>query len=136
MFLLGCRLALAQDLNLPLPLTMRFSTPVVEIDPQVLNEYRLGIIRDEARINWPDLLKDKEYWVTFLELKYPLMFEAARSPYDERYQQALEQVKIGDLSENAYLIKGGEIAVAMLSAKNDLVLQLTAQEWAAFVGSD
>ena len=64
------------------------------------------------------------------------MFEAARSPYDERYQQALEQVKIGDLSENAYLIKGGEIAVAMLSAKNDLVLQLTAQEWAAFVGSD
>ncbi|WP_395600742.1 NEL-type E3 ubiquitin ligase domain-containing protein [Pseudomonas sp. B19125] len=136
MFLLGCRLALAQDLNLPLPLTMRFSTPVVEIDPQVLNEYRLAIIRDEARINWPDLLKDKEYWVTFLELKYPLMFEAARSPYDERYQQALEQVQVGDLSENAYFIKGGEIAVAMLSAKNDLVLQLTAQEWAAFVGSD
>lgn len=136
MFLLGCRLALAQVLNLPLPLTMRFSTPVVEIDPQVLNEYRLGIIRDEARINWPDLLKDKKYWVTFLELKYPSMFDAARSPYDERYQQALEQVQIGDLSENAYLIKGGEIALAMLSAKNDLVLQLTAQEWAAFVGSD
>lgn len=81
----------------------------MEIDPQVLNEYRLAIIRDEARINWPDLLKDKEYWVTFLELKYPLMFEAARSPYDERYQQALEQVQVGDLSENAYFIKGARL---------------------------
>lgn len=136
MYLLGCRLALAQALDLPVPLTTRFSTPAVQIDSLALNEYRTGIINEEIQIDWPDLLKDQDHWVGFLERKYPSAVEAARSPYDDQFQQAVDQSERGELGDNAYKLKVDEIGMAMRTTKMNLVVRLTAQEWEAFVSND
>ncbi|MFT0473863.1 NEL-type E3 ubiquitin ligase domain-containing protein [Pseudomonas antarctica] len=136
MYLLGCRLALVQALDLPVPLTARFSTLTVQIDALALNEYRRGIINEEAQIDWPDLLKDEEYWVGFLERKYRSAFESARSPYDDQFEQAVDQSERGELGDNAYRLKVDEIGVAMRSSKMNLVLRFTTLEWRAFVSSD
>ncbi|WP_446432864.1 NEL-type E3 ubiquitin ligase domain-containing protein [Pseudomonas sp. 1152_12] len=136
MHLLGCRIALAQALDLPVPLTARFSTLTVQIDALALNEYRWGIINEEAQIDWSDLLKDEEYWVEFLERKYRSEFESARSPYDDQFEQAVDQSERGELGDNAYRLKVDEIGVAMRSSKMNLVLRFTTLEWGAFVSSD
>ena len=129
------RIALAHTLNLPLPFHERFNVPVGLASPLATNRLRNLIIAQEREIDWPDLLKDEEYWIEFLERRYPGDFEAALGSYYRRLEKAAKDVAEEVINEHQYENDLQALRGPMEAAKNALVLRLTQLEWASFVSS-
>ncbi|MBD8738086.1 hypothetical protein IFR41_00995 [Pseudomonas fluorescens] len=130
---LAYRIALASSLDLPLALPGRFDAATAVPDaPSVIRILRL-IKNEELNLNWPSRLENEEYWVEFLERKYPQRFEAALAHYQRELERATDKVTNGDINEGTYKHALESLAVQMRQAKADLVRVLTLQEWTEFV---
>lgn len=127
------RMALAEALDLPLPFYQRFDVPAALTAPYSTSMLRHLIVAEELQIHWPDLLKDEEHWIEFLERKYPSTFAAALSDFDQTLEKLTEDVNKATISEYSYRVAVDALAVSMHEAKERVVLQLTEQEWARFV---
>ena len=131
--LLAYRIALASSLDLPLALPGRFDAATAVPDAPSVNRILQLVKREELRLNWPSRLENEEYWVEFLERKYPQRFEAALDQYRRELELATDKVTNGDMNEGTYKNEIETLAVRMRQAKADLVRELTLQEWTEFV---
>ena len=127
------RIALAPSLDLPLVLPSRFDAPTALPDVGSVNTMRQGILREEQGMNWPERLRNKGYWVEFLERKYAQRFTSALKGFDRPLELASDKVANGLMTEGAYLNYISTLQAARQKAKNELIWQLTLEEWNAFV---
>ena len=153
--ILAYRIALAASLDLPVALPGRFVAAAAIPNAESVNELRERIVREELRFNWPETLAGKEYWVDFLERKYPQRFHAALKQYQRALELATVEVgksepvtdNVGNpepatdkvdnrgMNEGAYKNYSEILAALMRKAKADLIAELTLKEWTDFVSA-
>ena len=129
------RIALAPSLDLPLALPGRFDSATATPSPQSVNELRQRILREESHLNWPLRLESEEYWVEFLERRYPQRFDATLKPFRRALELATEKVGNGGMTEWAYKNYIDILNVPMRQAKAELIRDLTLTEWTDFVNA-
>lgn len=127
------RIALAPSLDLPLAPAGRFDSPNAVPRAASVSELRTRILREEFRLNWPERVREEEFWVEFLERKYAARFEAFLGHYDRDLERAQVQVDSGTMDEGAYLAFLGNLQTLRKTDENTLIAQLTQEEWMAFV---
>lgn len=131
--ILAYRIALAQGLDLPLPMAGRFGTTTAVPGSASVTRLREAVLREEIAYHWPRQLQGEEYWVEFLERKYPLRFNTALRRYHRAFELAAAKVDRGDMTELEYKDYIEILRVPMERAKAALISTLTLREWEAFV---
>ena len=131
--IMSYRIALAASLDLPVTLAARFDAPTAIPDAYSVNTLRQRILREEFAMNWPVRVQQEPYWIEFLELKYAARFTAALKRYERPLEMATEKVASGSMTEGQYLNYIATLQAARQIAKNELIQELTLQEWTDFV---
>jgi hypothetical protein len=130
--ILNYHMALAAALDLPLSFPQRFEVPAERPEPFAANQLLARVVAEERLLNWRGLLKQEEYWIEFLEKRYPGSFLAALGDFHRKLAEAERDVENGVIGENQYLIVSNALMAGMDAAKAQLVGQLTDQEWASY----
>ncbi|MBF6028787.1 hypothetical protein ICY20_13665 [Pseudomonas sp. P115] len=131
--ILSYRIALAPSLELPLVLPGRFDEPTEVPDAHSVYTLRQNILRQEDGWSWPAHVQHEPDWVEFLERKYAQRFTSELKEHDRSLQRATDKVEKGLMTEGAYLNHVRTLQAARQTAKDELIRQLTLEEWNEFV---
>ena len=131
--ILSYRIALANILNLPEVLSERFDAPTEVPDTRSVNILSQAIVGEELQMPWPSFLEKQHYWVTFLERKYAGRFATALKGYVRPLEIAADKVADAKMNEGEYLNYIGTLQAARQKTRNELIRQLTLEEWNDFV---
>ena len=91
------------------------------------------MVSAEAQFDWPALLVQAEYWRQFLARKYRSRFDARLGQYDREMERAQAQVESAEMSEGAYLLLVRKVQALRAHDEEQLIEQLTREEWTRFV---
>ncbi|MCP1508096.1 hypothetical protein J2Y83_004069 [Pseudomonas marginalis] len=131
--ILACRIALAHSLDLPLGFDERLARTMPGPNADFIATTHGFIVAAEADVDWPALFAQEDYWRQFLMRKYHARFDAQLGRYDREMERAQEGVESGEMSEGAYLRRVRQIQVMRTRDEEQLIDQLTREEWTRFV---
>ena len=132
---LAYRIALSQTLDLPLGFDQRLDRTLGTPIPGAVAAMRNSILADEATLDWPGWLLDKEDWKQFLLTKYQVLFHAPMGGYYRELEILSDRLDSGELSEGAYLIIVNDVSRRQQVDESRLFLTLTEGEWGNFNGA-
>ncbi|SEE94810.1 C-terminal novel E3 ligase, LRR-interacting [Pseudomonas deceptionensis] len=117
---------LAHDLNLPArPKSMRFER-IARVTPAELEIARAYVLAEDKLEPMTVSIEKRDFWIAFLEKKYPEAFTDSDQPLDER-MDVLYMAR-ESMSSNDYVAQSNELGDARGKTRVLVVTQLTRQE--------
>lgn len=133
--ILALRIALAGDLRLPYAFAGRFNHLGGGPSAATRESLRGAILGEEATCDWVDYFRGREYWVEFLERKYPQRFASVRESSDRDFERVTEKAVAGEITDGPYKREIDRIAQRRNEAETPLLLELTTTAWTEYQSS-
>jgi hypothetical protein len=134
--LLAYRVGLVSRLDLPLSTrTMQFSGSA-SVTPEMLDRAEQLVLGRETQAALVEFALKREFWVTYLEERYPVEFLACRKPTELRMGALDDLQSEGAMTDGAYKNAAEEILRQRRADESTLMKQLTQAELAGSSGAN